>query len=169
MFVPMAIVFSYDASSHFYRLSFSRFPRCYARRPDFMRQKRGASQSNADQISFMLNQHLCSNQTWVISSCVMLVDVSAKITDKLASRWKVTCPARERSCGDRMASRSPEECNGAFRRHLLGHRRRDRQGQKRRGWPCKAATPAWIMTQCCQQQELTRRRRWRRTQHSVKF
>lgn len=55
------------------------------------------SQSIAAQISFMLNQHLCSNQIWVISNCIMLVNMPGKITDKLASRWRVTCSARKKA------------------------------------------------------------------------
>lgn len=30
-----------------------------------------------------------------MSSCIMLVNAPGKITDKLASRWRVTCSARE--------------------------------------------------------------------------
>lgn len=52
------------------------------------------SQSVPAQISFMLIQHLCSNQIWVISNCIILVNMPGKITDKLASRWRVTCWAR---------------------------------------------------------------------------
>lgn len=74
-----------------FSFSFSHFPRCYGRRLEFMWRMREAFQSITAQISFTVNQHLCSNQIWVMSSCIMLVNAPGKITDKLASRWRVTC------------------------------------------------------------------------------
>lgn len=58
----------------------------------------------------------------------MLVNVSAKITDKLASRWKVTCPARKNALA--VTAWHQGLPGNAMERHLLSHGRRDQQGQE---------------------------------------
>lgn len=112
--------------SHFYRLSF------FFTLSQMLHQTTGGvyavdarsfhtSRSISARISFMLNQHLCSNQIWVISSCIMLVNMPAKITDKLASRWKVTCPAQENALAA-----------------IAWHRGLPRNAMERRGVTCSA-------------------------------
>lgn len=140
------MLFLHGVLNHFFfnRLSFSHFPRCYSRQPEFMWWMRHASVLlKESRLRFHLRWINICAATWVISNCIMLVNVPGKIADELATRWRVTCPARK-NC---TAWRSPKECSRAVGCHLLSNRRCDRQGQKWSGWPCKATVLEGVVTQ----------------------
>lgn len=75
---------------------------------------------------------------------------ASQIIDKLANRWKVTCPA-PRNVLDMVAEhqslpRNVTELSGG---HLLCSSPREQWARKWTVWLCKALVPAWIMTQSC--------------------